>query len=272
MKTTANEPNTESPLNAEIMPEGYNQYDLSFKIIVLGDSGVGKSCLTMKGIKNTYQSDTYPTVGFEFFTFSVKIGGKIVKLQVWDTCGQEVYKSLVANFYRNSSLAIMVYAIDNKGSFDDISLWLEELKTNSNPKMKMFLVGNKSDLDMRREVLKEEAERYKTQHNFDLFMETSAKVGNSSQDIFLEAAKLLLKDYELYIDDNRSNFSGQWGSRKDSGQQVGSLGKKSNGSSKVALYQPSQMNPYPSNDRLPNKGSFNLKRDKDEDKSKSCKC
>lgn len=98
--------------NVEILPEDYSNYDLSFKIIVIGDSGVGKSCLTMRATKNLFDSNYNATVGFEFFTFNVRINNQIVKLQVWDTCGQEIYRSLIINFYRNASLAIMVYGID----------------------------------------------------------------------------------------------------------------------------------------------------------------
>lgn len=96
----------------EILPENLINYDLSFKIIVVGDSGVGKSCLTMRGTKNTFEDLYNATVGFEFFNFNVKINDLIVKLQIWDTCGQEIYRSLISNFYRNSSLAFMVYSID----------------------------------------------------------------------------------------------------------------------------------------------------------------
>jgi small GTP-binding protein len=102
----------EEELQYTILPDDYNQYDLSFKIIVIGDPGVGKSCLTLKATKNLFESNYTTTVGFEFFTFNIKINDKIIKLQIWDTCGQEVYKSLISNFYRNSSLAVMVYAIN----------------------------------------------------------------------------------------------------------------------------------------------------------------
>ncbi len=99
-------------LKIEILPDDHTQYDLSFKLIVIGDSGVGKSCLTLKATKNTFENNYNATVGFEFFSFNVKIQDKIMKLQIWDTCGQEIYRSLITNFYRNSSLAIMVYAVD----------------------------------------------------------------------------------------------------------------------------------------------------------------
>jgi small GTP-binding protein len=99
-------------LKYEILAEENPQYDLSFKLIVIGDSGVGKSCLTMKATKNLFENNYSATIGFEFFTFNIKINEKIVKLQIWDTCGQEIYRSLITNFYRNSSLAMMVYSID----------------------------------------------------------------------------------------------------------------------------------------------------------------
>ncbi len=95
-----------------VLPDDYTQYDLSFKLIVIGDPAVGKSCLTLKATKNLFESNYSATVGFEFFTFNVRINDKIIKLQIWDTCGQEIYKSLITNFYRNSSLAIMVYALN----------------------------------------------------------------------------------------------------------------------------------------------------------------
>lgn len=98
--------------DVEILAEDYSNYDLSFKIIVIGDSGVGKSCLTMRATKNLFDDHYNATVGFEFFTFNTRINNQVVKLQVWDTCGQEIYRSLITNFYRNSSLAIMVYSIN----------------------------------------------------------------------------------------------------------------------------------------------------------------
>ena len=97
---------------SEVLPEDCPKYDLSFKVIVIGNSGVGKSCLSIKATKNIFENNYLATVGFEIFAFNVKLNDKIIKLQIWDTCGQEIYRSLITNFYRNSSLAIIVYAID----------------------------------------------------------------------------------------------------------------------------------------------------------------
>ncbi len=110
--------------------------------------GVGKSSLTTRATKpKDSHIETIATVGFEFQTFIVKINNTIVKLQIWDTCGQDVYKSLVANFYRSSSLAILCYSIDNRQSFENVANWLQELRSNSVTGTKIFLIGNKSDLE-----------------------------------------------------------------------------------------------------------------------------
>ena len=85
----------------QILAEDYPHYDLSFKLIVVGNSGVGKSCLSINANKNQLETDYLATVGFEFFPFNMDIDGQIVKLQIWDTCGQEIYRSLITNFYRN---------------------------------------------------------------------------------------------------------------------------------------------------------------------------
>ena len=103
---------TNSELSLELLPEEYSHYDLSFKIIIIGDSFVGKSCLTLKATKNIFETNYSTTVGFEFCSFNIKIDDRVVKLQIWDTCGQEIYRSLVINFYRSCSCAVIVFSID----------------------------------------------------------------------------------------------------------------------------------------------------------------
>jgi small GTP-binding protein len=96
----------------EILREDFPKFDLSFKIIVIGDAGVGKSCLSLQATKRRFESNYLATIGVESFTFVMRYKDKIIRMQILDTCGQEIYKSLISNFYRNSSLAIIVYAID----------------------------------------------------------------------------------------------------------------------------------------------------------------
>ena len=179
----------------EFLPEEYAQYDLSFKIIVIGDSGVGKSCLSSKAVKDTFEEFYQATVGFEFLTFNLRLDQTAIKLQIWDTCGQEIYRSLITNFYRNSSLAVLVYAIDNAESFQNASSWLIDLKRQANPDVKVFLVGNKCDLEEKRQVTKDEAENFRKENNIDLFFETSAKTGYNAKNILVESAKILYRDY-----------------------------------------------------------------------------
>ena len=184
-------------LKYEILTEEINDYDLIFKLIVVGDSGVGKSCLTMRGTKNCFEECYSPTVGFEFCTFCIKINGQYIKLQIWDTCGQEIYKSLITSFYRNASLAILVYSIDNQNSFNNIETWLNEIKSQSNPEIKIFLIGNKADLEDDRNITFETAEQFSKEHSFNYFIETSAKTGLNAQNVFIQAAKeLYLLNYE----------------------------------------------------------------------------
>ena len=189
----------------EMLPDDYPQYDLSFKLIFIGDSGVGKSCLTTKAVKNNFEDYYQATVGFEFLTFNMKVNDKIIKLQIWDTCGQEIYRSLISNFYRNSSLAVLIYAIDNKESFNHAENWLNDLKSQANPDIRIFLVGNKADLEEDRKISKEEGEKYKEDQHLDLFMETSAKTGHNARNVLVEAAKILYKDYLKFDESNKDN-------------------------------------------------------------------
>ena len=182
----------------EILPEDYTQYDLSFKLIVVGDSGVGKSCLTTKATKNIFEESYNATVGFEFFNYNIKIEDKIIRLQIWDTCGQELYRSLITNFYRNSSLAVVVYAVNQRETFEDVDMWLRELRKNSNPDVKVFIIGNKVDLVDERAVTKEEGEAFVKKNKLGKYFEASAKTGINTQEIFIDAAMILYQNYLKY--------------------------------------------------------------------------
>ena len=126
----------------------------------------------------------------------------VIKMQIWDTCGQEIYRSLISNFYRNSSLAVILYSIDNRESFEHAENWLSDLKSQANPDVRIFLVGNKCDLEESRQVKKEEGMKYKNDQGLDLFLETSAKTGYNARNVLIEAAKILYADYLKYIENN----------------------------------------------------------------------
>ena len=193
----------ENDLMCSMVKEDFIQYDLCFKIIVIGDVAVGKTCLTLKATKNFFESNYTQTVGFEFYSFNCIVDKQNIKLQIWDTCGQEEYRALIQNFYRNASLAILVYAIDSKESFTNLEMWLNEIKTKGNPEVKIFLIGNKSDLEDKRKVSHEEGEQFFKDNQLDLFLETSAKTGFNAQEVFLRAAKILYAEHMKYR--NRSS-------------------------------------------------------------------
>ena len=190
----------------EILNENQKKYDLNFKIIVIGNIGVGKSCLSLKATKGIFTEEYTSTVGFEFYCFNVKINNKIVKLQIWDTCGQEAYRSLIINFYRNTSLAIIVYSVEDIESFNDISLWLKQVKSYGAPSCKIFLIGNKIDTEFR-EVNYEQGLKSKNDFFFDCFMETSAKDGINTRELFVNCALVLYEQNENLIKEikNRKN-------------------------------------------------------------------
>ena len=197
-----------SDLNCQVLSDDFPNFDLSFKLIIVGDSGVGKSCLSIKASRNYFEDFYSPTVGFEFLTFNVKIEDKTVKLQIWDTCGQEVYRSLISSFYRSASLAIVVYSVDDENSFNNIEKWLNDIKTQSNPDVKIFLIGNKADLEDKRKITKDQGQEFAKEHNISFFTESSAKTGLNVQNIFIEAAKILFVQHEEIK--NRVSRPGSW--------------------------------------------------------------
>ena len=125
-------------------------YEYIFKYIIIGDSGVGKSCLLLQFLENSFKPNHEATIGVEFGTKVISIdNGLSVKLQVWDTAGQDAFKSITRSYYRNAAGALVVYDITNRNSFINVQKWLEEARTNGNREMVLALVGNKSDLEAR---------------------------------------------------------------------------------------------------------------------------
>ena len=179
----------------QILPENFDNYELNFKIIIIGNSGVGKTNLSNRAIRKKFVPNHAMTIGFEFFTFNININNKNIRLQVWDTCGQEVYRSLIHNFYKNSSLGILVYSIDDRNSFEEIEYWYKEIRKYANSDIKLFLIGNKSDLEESRTVSMEEGLHFYNDYKLNLFCESSAKTGYNIDKIFIKASFILYDEY-----------------------------------------------------------------------------
>jgi len=176
--------------------------DKKYKIIWIGDSGVGKTCLLTKAQKNFFDQELKSTLGFEYYNITIKIKNKKILLQTWDTCGQESFKCIVNMFYKRVKLAILVYSIDNRKSFEGISFWLNEIRLNSDENVKLILIGNKNDLNDKREVSFEEGQEFAKSNGFNFFFETSAKEGDTPSEVLTKAAEIL---YNYEIESKKKN-------------------------------------------------------------------
>ena len=170
-------------------------YDLIFKIVLIGDSGVGKTNILSRYINNEFSLATQSTVGVEFGSKIIKKNGKVIKLQIWDTAGQERYKSITSAYYKGARGAFVVYDISRKTTYDNIDKWIGELKTNGSEDVLIMLVGNKSDLEEKREVNTEEVEK-KAQEQKLAFCETSALNGKNVEYAFENLINEILKKVE----------------------------------------------------------------------------
>ena len=185
----------------ELIEDNFMEDELIHKVILIGDSGVGKTSLSLRITKNTFEEYQKATIGFDIFKYVAKINDIIFKLQIWDTCGLEEFSSCTPSLYRDASIAIVVYAINDEKSFQNLTQWVNLVKTNSKPETLIFIVGNKSDLNKERKIKKEEGEKYKERNNFNFFVETSAKENQFVEEIFLQA---LIQLYEQYKNSDNS--------------------------------------------------------------------
>ena len=145
------------------------------KIIILGLTGVGKSTISFYLIKKKF-IECSPTISLDLGNYKCKVNGKIIQIQIWDTCGNDEFVANTPNLFNNSFLAIIVYAIDNKNSFNDIGKWYNILRKNCSCPF-IYLIGNKNDLEEKRQVQKHEAFKLVKDYKFNYFMETSALSG-----------------------------------------------------------------------------------------------
>ena len=159
------------------------EYDYLFKLILVGDSYVGKTNILSKYIKDEFNLNTKSTVGVEFGTKILKIEDKIIKAQIWDTAGQERYKSITSTYYKGAKGAFIVYDITNRLTFESVDKWIQDLNLNSDKNITLLLIGNKKDLTDKREVTTEEGEE--KAKSFGLaFLETSALTGENIDKVF----------------------------------------------------------------------------------------
>ena len=159
-----------------------------FKLVLLGDSAVGKSSLVLRFVRGQFFEYQESTIGAAFLTQTVALNDTTVKFEIWDTAGQERYHSLAPMYYRGAAAAIVVYDITNKESFNGAKSWVKELQRRGDPNVVIALAGNKADLQDKRKVEIEEATMYAEENNI-LHMETSAKSATNVRHLFQEIGK-----------------------------------------------------------------------------------
>jgi len=171
-------------------------YDYIFKYIIVGDMGVGKSCLLHQFTENKFLPDSSHTIGVEFGMRMVETMGKTVKLQIWDTAGQERFRAVTRNYYRGAAGALLVYDVTRRSTYQNLSTWLSDARRHlTNPNTVIMLVGNKTDLDKQRQVTFEEAAKF-AEENGLIFIETSAKTGTNVEDTFLRTARKIYENIQ----------------------------------------------------------------------------
>ncbi|KAK3223966.1 hypothetical protein Dsin_010991 [Dipteronia sinensis] len=161
-----------------------SKIDYVFKVVLIGDSAVGKSQLLARFARDEFNIDSKATIGVEFQTKTVNMDHKTVKAQIWDTAGQERYRAVTSAYYRGSVGAMLVYDISKRQTFDHVAKWLEELRGHADKNIVIMLVGNKSDLETLRAVPTEDAREFAEKESL-FFMETSALDCTNVESAFL---------------------------------------------------------------------------------------
>ncbi|KAJ5078721.1 ras-related protein rab11 [Anaeramoeba ignava] len=155
------------------MVDAFQKFDFLFKIVLIGDGAVGKTNLTTRFCQNEFNSESKSTIGVEFATKQIEVDGKNLKAQIWDTAGEERYRSITAAYYRGAVGALLVYDVTRFSTFENLPKWLGELREQADSNIQIILVGNKSDLVDNRVVSKEEGEKFARANHLS-FIETSA--------------------------------------------------------------------------------------------------
>ncbi|XP_063933922.1 ras-related protein Rab-1A-like [Zophobas morio] len=164
------------------------EYDFLFKLLLIGDSGVGKSCLLLRFADDTYSETYISTIGVDFKIKTIVLDGKTIKLQIWDTAGQERFRTITSSYYRGAHGIIIVYDVTDQTSFDNVHTWLKEINRYANENVNKLLIGTKNDLTSKKVVDYETAKDCADKLNIT-FMETSAKTATNLNEVFTTMAR-----------------------------------------------------------------------------------
>lgn len=164
------------------------EYDYLLKLLLIGDSGVGKSCLLLRFADDSYSESYISTIGVDFKIRTMTVDDRTVKLQIWDTAGQERFRTITSSYYRGAHGIMVVYDCTDRASFTNLTAWMEEISRYGSPGVCKLLIGNKADLGERKEVTESEGKELAEKLGLD-FLETSAKTGRNVEEAFRKLAK-----------------------------------------------------------------------------------
>ena len=173
--------------------------EFSFKLVMLGDSGVGKTSLVKHEINNAFNGERDSTIIFEHSFKNFGIMGKTIRLQIWDTCGKEVYHSSMKNFYRSALCIVVVFSLEDSDSFNKVNQWIEEIQDNNSDDSIIVLIGNKCDLTQPRKIQRETIEDYCKKNRIENYFEASAKTGENVHELFKTIVKKLFIKFAMPI-------------------------------------------------------------------------
>ncbi|KAM1601426.1 hypothetical protein ACFXTN_023750 [Malus domestica] len=165
--------------------KGDDEYDYLFKLVLIGDSGVGKSNLLSRFTRNEFNLESKSTIGVEFATKTLTVYSKLIKAQIWDTAGQERYRAITSAYYRGAVGALLVYDVTRHATFENVARWLKELRNHTDPNIVVMLIGNKSDLRHLVAVSKEDGKSFAERESL-YFMETSALEATNVESAFTQ--------------------------------------------------------------------------------------
>lgn len=191
--------------------------DYIFKILIIGDSSVGKSNLLLRFSDNIFHDTFLPTIGVDFKIRNVTVGDKSIKLNIWDTAGQERFKTITAAYYKGAHGIILVFDITDRDTFNNISSWLGEIRKHAGPNVVRLLVGNKCDLDSDRKVTQKEAKDFAESQGMT-YIETSAKARINVDEAFMTLTKQV---YEALPDNEKKQDTGSSNLRAERKQPGG---------------------------------------------------
>ncbi|XP_006786102.1 ras-related protein Rab-15-like [Neolamprologus brichardi] len=175
------------------------QYDFLFRLLMLGDSGVGKTCMLRRFTESDFDTTHISTIGIDFKMKTLEVDGTKVRVQIWDTAGQERYQTITKQYYRRAQGVIFVYDITDKLSFKHIAKWVSDVDEYTTQKMETILVGNKCDESLRREVSKNQGTKLAGSYGMEFF-ETSASKNINISESFERLTELVLQAHKRDVD------------------------------------------------------------------------